>query len=228
MVVEKKHALLALVILVPLASAGTLSALVLWPGTALGGGVFAATKALLLVLPFLWHRYVEKKPVEVSRPKLRPLAWGAATGAAIAAAIALAYIFLGPHLIDRERMRAAVAGAGLASRGVFIAGALYWTFVNSLIEEYVWRWFVAERFGRLVGPTGAALASAAAFTLHHVIALAVYMPLPAAALCSLGVAVGGATWSLLYLKYRSVWPGYVSHVLADAALFAAGYAIVFG
>jgi len=79
-----------------------------------------------------------------------------------------------------------------------------------------------------VGRSGAVAASAVAFTLHHVIALAVYMPAPAAAVCSLGVAVGGATWSVLYLRYRSVWPGYVSHVLADAALFAAGYALVFG
>jgi len=135
---EKSRAILALALLVPLASAGTLSALVLWPGTGLGGGVFAAAKALLIILPVVWHRYVDGEPIRASRPRGRPLLWGAATGVAIAGAIALAYVFLGHSLIDRERMRAAVAGAGLGSRGVFVAGALYWTFVNSLIEKYVW------------------------------------------------------------------------------------------
>ncbi|MHC4248821.1 MAG: CPBP family intramembrane glutamic endopeptidase [Planctomycetota bacterium] len=228
MTTEKKRAVLALAILVPLPSIGTASALVLWPGTALGVAIFSVSKVLLLALPFLWHRFVEGRPLERPRPRRRGMAWGLASGVLIAGGIALAYFAMAPALLDRERVRASASAAGFGSRGMFIAGAIYWTFANALLEEYVWRWFVTGQFGSLVGRTGAVAASAAAFTCHHVIALAVYMPAPAAAVCSLGVAVGGATWSLLYLKYRSVWPGYASHILADVAVFAAGYALVFG
>jgi membrane protease YdiL (CAAX protease family) len=49
-----------------------------------------------------------------------------------------------------------------------------------------------------------------------------------ALLGSLGVFIGGAVWSWLYLRYRSVWPCYLSHALADAAIFIIGYRLIFG
>jgi hypothetical protein len=45
---------------------------------------------------------------------------------------------------------------------------------------------------------------------------------------SCGVFLGGAAWSWLYLRYRSIWPGYVSHAIADAAIFIIGYRLIFG
>jgi membrane protease YdiL (CAAX protease family) len=72
------------------------------------------------------------------------------------------------------------------------------------------------------------LASAAIFTLHHVIALNVYLDAPLTALASAGVFIGGATWSWCYLRYRSIWPGWLAHAGADVAIFALGWHIVFG
>jgi hypothetical protein len=43
-------------------------------------------------------------------------------------------------------MRRRAAGVGLDSRAIYLAGAVYWCTVNSILEEYVWRWFV---FGRI-------------------------------------------------------------------------------
>jgi uncharacterized protein len=43
---------------------------------------------------------------------------------------------------------------------------------------------------------------------------------------SLGVFAGGAVWSHLYLRTRSIWPGYLSHALADVAVFAVGAQII--
>ena len=47
-------------------------------------------------------------------------------------------------------------------------------------------------------------------------------------LASLGVFVGGACWSWLYLRYRSVWPCYVSHAIVDVPIFVLGYRLIFG
>ena len=66
------------------------------------------------------------------------------------------------------------------------------------------------------------------FTAHHVIVLVAQFDWPIALLGSLGVFIGGATWSWLYLRYRSIWPGYVSHAIADAAIFIIGYRLIFG
>ena len=35
-------------------------------------------------------------------------------------------------------------------------------------------------------------------------------------------------WSVCYLRYRSIWPGWVSHVAADVAGLAIGWRVLFG
>ena len=74
----------------------------------------------------------------------------------------------------------------------------------------------------------AVVASAACFTLHHVIALQVYFAPLAVVLCSIGVFIGGAVWSAMYMRYRSVWPGFVSHAVVDLCIFGLGAWMIFG
>ncbi len=44
---------------------------------------------------------------------------------------------------------------------------------------------------------------------------------------STGCFLGGVIWSGLYLRYRSIWPGYLSHVLADVAIYIIGWHLIF-
>jgi membrane protease YdiL (CAAX protease family) len=74
----------------------------------------------------------------------------------------------------------------------------------------------------------AVIASGLFFTLHHVIALTAYFDWRITTLASLGVFIGGATWSWIYLKYRNIYAAYVSHVFADIVIFAIGYKLIFG
>jgi membrane protease YdiL (CAAX protease family) len=106
-------------------------------------------------------------------------------------------------------------------------GALYWITLNSLMEEYVWRWFCFRQCEQLLGGVGGVLGAAIGFTLHHIVALAGQFPWPMILLGSLGVFCGGAIWSWLYLKYRSVWPCYVSHAIVDVPIFIVGYWMIF-
>ena len=43
-------------------------------------------------------------------------------------------------------------------------------------------------------------------------------------LASAGVFVGGVAWSWLYRRSGSIWPGYLSHAIVDAAIMGVGYA----
>ena len=124
-------------------------------------------------------------------------------------------------------MRTVPARTGLNHFEVYLAGALYWITFNSLTEEYIWRWFVFRKFEVLLGGKLAVPAAALAFMAHHVIVLAAQFDCPIALLGSLGVFIGGAAWSWLYLRYRSIWPGYVSHAIVDAAIFVIGYRLIF-
>jgi hypothetical protein len=75
--------------------------------------------------------------------------------------------------------------------------------------------------------TTAVFASAAIFTAHHVIAVSQYLDPLHTILASAGVFAGGLVWSWLYLRYRSIWPCWISHVLADIAVFGIGWYLLF-
>ncbi len=218
--------LLALLLLVPAPSLGVVAGLVLWPGGA-GRFLFAAAKVWVVALPLLWRLAVDHAPLSWSPPRRGGLGVGAAIGAVSGAAILLAFLLLRSRL-DPGALRATADAMGISAPGAYLAGAATWVLVNALMEEYVWRWFVFSQLERLTTPAAAAAGSAAAFTLHHVVALQAYLGWGLVALASTGVFLGGLCWSLCYARYRSIWPGWVAHVLADVAVFAVGWMLLFG
>jgi hypothetical protein len=63
---------------------------------------------------------------------------------------------------------------------------------------------------------------------HHIIALGAQFPPVVTLLGSVGVFFGGAICSWLFLRCRSVWRRYVSHVIADLPFFILSYHLIFG
>ncbi len=156
------------------------------------------------------------------------LATGALLGGAIAAVIGIVYALLGAEWIDTGLMRERATESGIGTPATYLAFCAYVIFVNSLLEEYIWRWFVFRQCERLLGGGLAVFAAALLFTLHHVVALAAYFDLRTTALAALGVFLGATIWSWCYWRFRSVWPGYLSHALADIAILAIGYSLILG
>jgi membrane protease YdiL (CAAX protease family) len=231
---ERRRAALALGLLVPAPTLGTLAAFVAWPGP-VGQALYALAKLWIALLPLVWRLRVDRRPLSLSpllRARLLPgLAAGLLLGIAMAGVVFWAFVGLGPHLIDAERLRAIEHQVGLTTVERYLAFSAYIILVNSLLEEYVWRWFVYEKCELLLGPRGgplgAVLLSALCFTLHHAVAFGVQMDLPLAALAALGVFLGGALWSGCYRAFRSIWPGYLSHGLVDLAALWIGWRILF-
>jgi membrane protease YdiL (CAAX protease family) len=153
---------------------------------------------------------------------------GIVSGFTVAAAIVAGSLLIGVPSMDLAPLRQAVREMGLGSPLTFLAGAAAWSLVNSLIEEYVYRWFVLRQCEKLLSAPVAIAASAAIFTVHHVIAVSQYLSPLYAVLASTGVFVGGVIWAWLYHRYRSIWPGWISHVLADIAVFGIGGWLLFG
>ena len=218
----------ALVLIVPAPTVGVWAAMVAFPDTVLGKGIFFVCKAWMLALPVFWRIVVDRKFLSLSRPRRGGLGAGAVLGVVIGAVIVLAYWMLGSRWIDGEHVRAMAVRNGIGAPGMFIAAGVYWVTVNALLEEYVYRWFIFRKWERFMAGPAAVVAAAVCFTIHHVIALKVQFGWNATVLASLGVFIGGAAWSWLYLRYRSIWPGYVSHAIVDVAVFVIGWRIIFG
>jgi len=200
----------------------------LWiiPGP-IGQTIFFLSKAWLLLFPVVWWGLVDKQRIVFDRPTRVGLLVGLASGVVIAGIMFGAYYAFGHNWVEADHVKAIAAKSGLGVLWVYIPMALGWCLVNSLMEEYVWRWFVFDKCERLMSVTWAVVAAAFFFTIHHVIALGVQVGWQLTVVGSLGVFVGSCIWSALRHKYGTIWPGYVSHVIADVPIFFIGYLLIF-
>jgi membrane protease YdiL (CAAX protease family) len=224
---NRRRALIALLLVAPVPSLGVLMAMVVAPGP-VGKALFTTAKIWLLVFPAAWYLLVEKGKLSWSPPHRGGLAIGAASGAVVAGIIVAGAWLFGVQSMDLAPLRTEVQEMGLNTALPYLAGAAGWTFVNSLMEEYVYRWFIFRQCEALMKGTAAAIVSAAIFTAHHVIAVSQYLDPLLTLFASAGVFAGGLAWSWLYLRYRSIWPCWISHVLADIAVFGLGWWLLFG
>lgn len=224
---SRPNALIALLLLVSAASLGTAMALYIAPGS-LGQVVFSLCKVWLVALPLVWFFWVDRGKFSLSLPKRRELLAGTVLGLLMFGIILGAYWLFGQHWIDVRDVRAKGQQVGISSPTIFLIGALYWTLINSLLEEYIWRWFVMSKCEVLIPGKGAIFLCGLLFTLHHTIALSAYTQnWLVVVLASLGVFLAGAIWSWCYLMYRSIWPSYFSHILADFAIAIVSWHLLF-
>ncbi|MEE9403442.1 MAG: CPBP family intramembrane glutamic endopeptidase [Algisphaera sp.] len=226
-------AALFLLLAAPVQFAGTWLAMVAFPGATWAKVAFGIAKVGLFLLPLVWLLRVERIRPRIPQWSNRGMIAAHATGLFIFATIAGVYATVGQHWIDAAAMREQIQTVGLGKPAFYLLGALYWCTINSLLEEYFWRWFIGERLRNVLprnatGDLLSAFFSALLFTAHHVIALAVLFDAKTTALASTGVFIGGFIWSLLYLKYRNIYAGYISHVYADIIIFYLGWRILFG
>ncbi len=223
-----RTALVALLLLVPAPSIGALFGMWWFPETTLGTAVYFGSKVWLAALPLVWMWLVDRERPSWSPPRRGGFGVGLGLGIAIAAVIVAAYFVVGTRWIDVESFRQAASENNLGSPANYLFLAIYVCTINAVLEEYVWRWFVFRKCEALVPGKAAVVISALLFTVHHVFALRDQFDWSVTLLASLGVFIGGVLWSWCYLHYRSIWPGWISHVLADIAFLVIGYRMLFG
>ena len=121
-------------------------------GMAMGIALLALTGLTLVLEPW-------ESPAE-------GLLLGALFGAVVLGANAL----IGERWLDPEVLREVADSAGFGTPGAYLAIAAYIALVNSLLEEYVWRWFVYRKCEALWRPPVATVATACFFSVHHALA----------------------------------------------------------
>ena len=228
---SSKQKQLALLGLVLVAIAPTVSVIT---GFALKAGIIAAfvfvfTKLWMFGLPALWYLKVEGGERSYSMPKEGGWTISALLGMGMIIIIAIAYFLLGDLVLRSEDLHEILEPFGLTVPWKLAIGILFWIFINSVLEEYVFRWFITSKLEQILGGKWRPiLLSAGIFTLHHTIALAFFIDPLGNALASLGVFIGGVIFSWLYVQYRSIWVAWVAHALADVAIFAIAWQLIVG
>ena len=224
---DKQLALLALILV---GIAPTISILT---GFALKAGiiaviVFIILKIWIFVLPSFWHLKIDQQQISWSKPENGGFMVATGLGLGMVVAIVAAYLLLG-DLMDEELLYLLLEPVGLTVAWKLGLAILFWVFINSVLEEYVFRWFITSKAEMLLsGKWKPIFLSAAIFTLHHAIALSFFISPLGTIIGSCGVFVGGSIFSWVYVTYRSVWVAWITHALADVAIFAIAWHLVIG
>lgn len=222
----RRNALVALLIVAPVPAIGAAASVWIWPGTA-GSFVYGILKGYLYLLPVVWLLFVDHEPASWSPPRKGGFAVGAVLGVAIAVFILAVWFLAIRSEIDPEPFRQVARSNSFDTPLKFLLFGGFIIALNSVMEEYVFRWFVFTRCRRLVSTLPAVVLSALIFTAHHVVLLRAYVPWGLTLEASAGVFVGGIAWSWMYHRYGSIWPGCVSHMLVDVAIIVIGWQVLF-
>lgn len=133
----------------------------------------------------------------------------------VGATVLFYLIFLVGEIVSRELFPAApdqvaaiYARKGETSPVLIGLALLFWI---GPAEEIFWRGFIQHRLMARVGAVRGTLIGAALYAGVHAWSLNPMLCL-AALLC-------GLFWGGIYLRYRSLWPGIISHALWDALVF---------
>ena len=191
--------------------------------------IYSATKLFTLIWPLIAFRFFirEKTPRIPLTCAGVGVKWGIASGFVISAGLLAAYFGIFRNTVDAAvpSMQAKVTSMGIGD--YYVQFALFLAVAHSLLEEYYWRWFVFGQMKRVTsgGFKPHALAGLA-FSLHHVVIATQFFPFPIGLLFGLCVGVGGIVWSLLYQKFDSLLPGWISHMIVDLTILSVGYQLL--
>jgi uncharacterized protein len=214
----KYRAVLALILIVPATSIGSIMSLLIAPGI-IGQLVAVSCGIWMVCLPVVWCKFIDRDRPQFNLDKTDSLAIGVWLGIAMFAIILTSYWGGGNSLLDITDIRARAQQTRVNIPLMVFGFGTFQTLINSLVEEYVWRWFVYQKCEVLVKKSLAVYLSALFFTLHHIILIAAHVDdWRLVTALAIAVFIAGVCWAKCFQIYRSLLPIYISHMIADLAL----------
>jgi uncharacterized protein len=210
-----------------MSSIAALASTIIAPG-AIGQGIAVFCGIWMSIFPVAWYVSVEKQQLKL---RISPNGWqvGIILGMTMFGLIFGSYWFVGRYWLNILDIRARVGQMGMNIPLMVFGFGTFQTLVNSLIEEYVWRWFVYRQCVILWSKTRATWISAGFFTLHHVILTLSYCDdWRLVAIGAIAVFIAGLLWAKCMRTYKSLLPSYISHMAADLALQIVSWQILLG
>ena len=170
----------------------------------------------------------------VPRPNLRQphhreaIPLGVVTGLFILAALALALQTPLREVVEATAPQVRQKAESLGFLENFWLFALSLSLVNSLVEEFYWRWFVYGQVRRAL-PRGPALVlGAGAFAAHHFVVASGFAPFPWYIVGGMAVFLAGVIWNLMFEAQRTLVGAWVAHIIVDLGILWVGYRLLTG
>ena len=194
--------------------------------------LFGATKVFTVVWPVVAVWFVLRgglpRVAFRSAHHWKAIPPGLLTGAAIALLMWIAMQTSLGHVVgsSADAIRAKASELGIME--YFWPLVLFLSFVNSLVEEYYWRWFLFGHLRQVLPVFLAHMLAGVAFAAHHVVITTQFFPMSWGLLIGAFVGVAGVIWSVMYARQQTIMGVWVSHIIADLGIMFIGYNLLFG
>ena len=193
---------------------------VIEPAYAVKSGTKAA---VFLLLPLLFSKVAKIKLFDRSfvldqKDIIKLLALGALIYGIILGGYALT-----ADIFDYASLVRSLSADQKVDNNSFIWVALYISFGNSFLEEFLFRYVSFLQLTKYASRKTAYLFSSAAFAVYHIAMLAASFPLPLLLLVLIGLAAGGLIFDYVDEKGGTIYNSWIIHMFADFAIMTIWY-----
>lgn len=143
-------------------------------------------------------------------------------GLAIYSTIMVAFVFT-RGVFDYTALVDSLSADQNVSPQNFIWIALYISFGNSLLEEFMFRLVAFLILSDLIGKKAAYLFSSLTFAVYHVAMIGSSFPFPLLIISLIGLAMGGMIFNYVDEKKRNIYNSWIVHMFADFAIMSIWY-----
>ena len=133
-------------------------------------------------------------------------------------AVIIGVYFLTSDIFDYSSLVNSLSADQKVDSGGFIPVALYISFCNSFLEEFLFRFVSFIKLSEYLSKKIAYIFSSVAFAVYHIAMIGPSFPLPLLILALFGLAVGGFIFDLVDDKNKNIYNSWIIHMFADFAI----------
>ena len=137
--------------------------------------------------------------------------------------IIMAAFFITKRIFNYSSLVKSLSADQKVSQNSFILIALYISFCNSLLEEFLFRFVAFIKLSEYTTKNVAYIFSSCMFALYHIAMIGGSFPVPLLLLALVGLAVGGGIFNYVDDKSRNIYNSWIIHMFADFAIMTIWY-----
>ena len=137
--------------------------------------------------------------------------------------IIMAAFFITKRIFNYSSLVNSLSADQKVSQNSFILIALYISFCNSLLEEFLFRFVAFIKLSEYTTKNVAYIFSSCMFALYHIAMIGGSFPVPLLLLALVGLAVGGGIFNYVDDKSRNIYNSWIIHMFADFAIMTIWY-----
>lgn len=183
----------------------------------------SALKAVMfLAVPLVFMKIIDEKVFDNFALDKKSILKLLGLGAGIYALIIGAY-FVTRNFFDYSALVNSLTADQKVTPNNFIWVALYISFGNSLLEEFMFRLIAFIVLSRHTSLPVAYIFSSLAFAVYHIAMIGQSFPLPLMLLSLFGLAAGGCIFNFVDFKNKNIYNSWIIHMFADFAIMTIWY-----